>query len=210
MWHLQRTVLAEAILRFFPSIDEFACHVMARIAEPPLSAAVEEGDRTAKHAFPVNIIGTVSLHTNVGANAHFPDQARPANEILPPRGILHAQLLLTVDQSSKVRLLALRALKEAYLCLCKRHQVVEVEVAWGGHSRVFVQALLFTDLHRLNLDFAPEDVKLLELIVDLVDMLDIDGLLAVGAAHEGESDPQGAPLVLKQFKNAIRVEDVSA
>ena len=60
------------------------------------------------------------------------------------------------------------------------------------------------------MDLAPQDRQLLDLVVNLVDMLNIDRLLAAWAAHEGERDPQRAPLVLKKFKHAVGVKDVSA
>ena len=94
---------------------------MTGVAEPVLATAVEKGNRAAIHALPVNILCAVTFHANIGANAHFLDQAGPAYEILPPRGVFHAQLLLAVDQPTKVWLLTPRALKEAYLSLCECH-----------------------------------------------------------------------------------------
>ena len=121
MGHLQRAVLAEAVLDFPSSREDGTCIVMTRVAEPVLATAIEKGNRAAIHALPVNVFGAVTFHANVGANAHFLDQAGPAYEILPPRRIFHAQLLLAVDQSTEVWLLTPRALKEAYLSLCERH-----------------------------------------------------------------------------------------
>ena len=209
MRHLQRAVLAEAVFDFSSSREDGTCIVVTRVAEPVLATAVEQGNRAAIHALPVNVFGSMTFHANVGANAHFLDQAGSTYEILPPRRVFHAQLLLAVDQPTKVGLLTPRALKEAHLSLCERHEVVEVKVTGCGDSWVFVQAFLLADLHGLDLNVASENLKLLKLVVDLVDMLDVERLLAVGTAHEGEGDPQGAPLVLEQLKYAIRVKNVS-
>ena len=57
--------------------------------------------------------------------------------------------------------------------------------------------MLLADFHCLDLDLASENIQLLKLIIDLVDMLNIDRFFAVGTLHEGESNSQGAPLVLE-------------
>ena len=40
-------------------------------------------------------------------------------------------------------------------------------------------------------------------------MVGLDWLLAAWAGHESEADSQGSPLMLKEFKYAVSVEDVS-
>ena len=121
MGHLQRAVLAKAVLDFPSSRDDGTCIVVTRVAEPVLATAIEKGNRAAIHALPVNVFGAVTFHANVGANAHFLDQTGSAYEILPPRGVFHTQFLLAVNQSTKVWLLTPRALKKAHLGLCKCH-----------------------------------------------------------------------------------------
>ena len=152
----------------------------------------------------------MASHADVRANAHLLDQAGPTDQILPTRRILHVQLLLTVDQTAIVWFLAPRAHEEADLGLCEGHKVVVVEVTWSGNPLVLVIAFFLANFHCLYLNFAPQDCQLLDLIVDLVDMLNINRLLAAWAAHEGERDSQRAPLVFKKFKHAVGVEDVSA
>ena len=97
MWYVQWTVLAKAIFGLeFPAFEAHRI-VMAWVAEPILPATVEEGDRAAIHTFPVDVLGSVASHADVRANAHLLDQAGPTDQILPPRRILHVQLLLAVD-----------------------------------------------------------------------------------------------------------------
>ena len=73
MRHLQRAVFAEAVFDFFPSREDGTRIVVTRVAEPMLATAVEKSDRATIHAFPVNVLGAVTFHANVGANAHFLD-----------------------------------------------------------------------------------------------------------------------------------------
>ena len=207
--YIQWTVLSKAIFDLeFPAFDSH-CIVMAWVAEPLLPATIEKSDRAAIHAFPVDVLRPMASHANVRANTHLLDEARPTDQILPPRRILQVQLLLAVDQAAKVWFLASRALEEADLGLCEGHQVVVVEVTWSGNPLVLVIAFFLANFHGLYLNIAPQDSQLFNLIVDLVDMLNIDRLLAAWAAHEGERDSQRAPLVFKKFKYAVGVEDVS-
>ena len=183
---------------------------MARVAEPLLPATVEKGDRAAKHALPVDVVGTVASHADVRANAHLLDQAGPTDHILPPRRILQIQLLLAIDHPTIVWLLAPRAHEEADLGFCEGHEVVVIEVTWRGNPLILVMAFFLANFHRFYLNLAPQDSQLFDLVVDLVDMLNIYRLLAAWAAHEGERDSQRAPLVFKKFKHAVSVEDVPA
>ena len=69
--HLQRTIFAKAVFNF-----EFASTniVVAGIAEPFSTTAVEQGDRATKHAFPVDEFGTVYL-ARILADSHLFHQA---------------------------------------------------------------------------------------------------------------------------------------
>ena len=62
--YIQRTVLAETIFGL-ATICKPSCVIVARIAEPPFASAIEEGHRAAKHALPVDKLGSMSPHAYV-------------------------------------------------------------------------------------------------------------------------------------------------
>lgn len=62
----------------------------------------------------------------------------------------------------------------------------------------------------MNLDVTSQDGELFNLVLNLINVIYLDWLLATWAAHEGKSDPQGGPLVLQQLKYTISMVDMAA
>ena len=79
MRHIQRTLFAKAVFDFeLPPLDAHRV-IVARIAEPFGATTVEEGDRAAIHALPVDVFGAMTSLANVGANAKLSDEAGPTD-----------------------------------------------------------------------------------------------------------------------------------
>ena len=209
VWHLQWAVLAVAVLWIFSRPIRV---LVARLAEPSTSVyttAVVDCNGAAVHALPINVIRTVSLFADIRANAHVLDQAWTADEILTASRILHALLLLTVDQTTKVGLLAPAAHVKADLCFGKLHEPTEIKITWSSDARVFVQMLVSRYFHCLDLHVGAQNCQLFDLLCNFVDMRRLDWLLAHRAQHEVESDSEGRPLMFEQLEDAVCVKDMT-
>ncbi len=84
MWDFQGAVYATTVP------DNRKPLVVASITGPVLSTtAVEDSNRAAEHAFPVNVLSSMTLLAYVTPDAHFLHKAASADQIFFPCGFFH-------------------------------------------------------------------------------------------------------------------------
>ena len=100
MWHSKRTIYSIAVTDYIVAVL-----IVTSIAEVCRAKAVEESHRAAEVAFPVNLLRSVLL-THFLASSVCLHLALLAAKILSFRLVLHVQLLLAINETTKVGLFA--------------------------------------------------------------------------------------------------------
>ena len=186
--------------------------IMARVAHVVRSEAAEERNGTAVHALPVDLDAAMRLAGGL-SGTDLLEEAILAEEVffLGLALLSVGHLLLAVDETTEVGLLATVALVEGCAVVGELLGVVVVSITHSGETFIMEDPLIFSVLKSLLLNMLFEGNERAELAGDgLGDTSDVDLLLAAGAAHEGESDSECSPLVLEELNDAICVEDMAA
>ena len=204
----QRAVDAMAILEFNHTAV-VAVLLVAIIAEVVCSEAAEEGSRTAEHALPVDL--NIAMLFACGlTSSHFLQETILAHEVLL-FGFIITSLLLTVDESTEVRLFACMALVEGAAVVGELLWLSIVVVAHCRKPLICKDALFLSVLKSelLNTFFkANQRAKFTS--NGIREAFERDLLLAAGARHEGEGDSEGGPFVLEELNDTVGVEDMTA
>jgi len=155
--------------------------------------AAEKRGGAAIHALPVNLRGAV-LNAGGLARANLLQEASLAKQVFRlglPR-LLVSHLLLAVDKATEVRLLAPIAQVDRAAEVCKG-LFSAVEVAGLFSDSGVAQNALFLCVDKSQaFAFLLKAEQGAKLVGDgMRQGLDLDLMLAAGAAHEGESDAQG-------------------
>ena len=127
VWNAQRAINSIAVLQ--RRVTVFIISIVAGLTKVCCAEAAEEGYTTTKLALPINLLAAMLLaFSRTGTD--LAQEAVLAEKILLFRVLLLSisHLLLTVNQTSKVRLLALEALVE-------RASVVR-KLLWAAEIRI--------------------------------------------------------------------------
>lgn len=136
--------------------------------------------------------------------------ARLTQEVLFCLPLHEVHLLLAINESSKVRLDTVATLVEGAPVQCEVECLVEVKVAWGRQSLVFVDALPSCLEKHFFFDKFLETIKCRHFFLNWWTVISLNRTLAARAVHEGEGDSQRTPLMLQELSHTIGMEDVSA
>lgn len=116
---------------------------------------------------------------------------------LVPLSIVH--LLLTVDETAEVRLLAIVALVEGASVISKLLRLLIVNVMLVGKTLILKDAFVFGAIQSLLFDNLLETEERAKFLLNwLRQSLELDLLLAAWAREEAESDSKGGPLMLQK------------
>jgi hypothetical protein len=123
---------------------------------------------------------------------------------------LLCHLLLTVDEATEVRLLATVALVEGAAAVGKFLMLAVIDVILGDESFIVEDTLPLGVREGLFLNTLFERDERTKLTSNRLGQAhNINLLLAAGAAHEGESNSEGSPLVLEKLNDAVCVENMA-
>ena len=122
------------------------CIIVAGIAVVILTTTEEESNRAAVIALVVNEIGAMLVALG-DTGAYHLGCTSSADEVLSASVIAHIGIILTVNKTTKVWLLALEALIEGALVDCVLLILSKVVVSWIRESLILVEALLSSPLH---------------------------------------------------------------
>jgi len=186
--------------------------IMARIAHVVRAKAAEQGSRATVLAFPVDLSFAVCFAISL-TGSNLLQEAILAEEIfrLGVLLLLVCHLLLAIDQSAEVRLLAPITLVERASVISELLGLAKVDIAFFGQTFIVQEALLFGVDESLLFDGLLEAKEGSKLSGDGArNSLELDLGLAGWALHEGEGDAQARPLVLEKVHDTASVEHVTA
>ena len=164
---------------------------MAWFTEVSCSEAAEQGYAATELAFPVDLRSAVFL-TRCSSSTNLFQQAVLAQQVLLLRLLLLCvcHLLLTIDQSTEVGLLATITLVEGAPVIGELLRSAEVRIGLRSQALIVQKTLLLSVVERLPLDLLFQADKRAELLrYGLGDTLELNLLLAAWAGHESEGDP---------------------
>ena len=208
MSNSKRAVDAMAVLEFDHTV---VGHVLlvAIIAEVVCSEAAEECDRAAEHALPVDLNITM-LFAICLTSSHFLQETILAHEVFL-FGLVITSLLLTVDESTEVRLFACVALVEGAAVVGVSLWLSVVVVTNRGESLIGKDALHLCVPKSHLFNFLLEAEERAQFASDGIgDTFKLDLLLAARARHESEGDSECGPFVLEELDDTVGVEDMAA
>ena len=164
--------------------------IVTFLTEVGCAKAVEEGHTTAELAFPVDLSNTVLLARGLSSSNSL-EHAGLAEQVFLLSFLLFrvVHLLLTVDQTSEVRLLALVALIERASMISELLGLSEIGISRSDDSFISKDSLLISILESLLLNILLQCKERAKLLFDCIgDSVHFDLLLATRARHEGKGD----------------------
>jgi hypothetical protein len=166
--------------------------IVARVAHVVGAEAAEKSNGTAVHALPVDLNAAVRLTRSL-TSTNLLKEAILAEEIflLGLTLLCVGHLLLTVNETTEVGLLASVALVKGGAVVSELLRLSVVDITLSRESLVIEDSLVFRVLESLLLNILLQGNEGAELASDRLGYtLDVDLLLAAGAVHEGERNPE--------------------